>query len=374
MERNGNTRNPFLLSGYVSPEYFCDREKETERLISALRNGRNITLVSPRRMGKTGLIRHAFHAIGQQGHEHCYLIDLYQTDSLTSLVSSLARVVLGSLDTKGERLMKTVGTFFKSLRPTFSIDTMTGRPEIEIDVQPNHAEQSLVEIFNYMEHSGKQCFVAFDEFQRVAEYDDSNIEALLRSHIQQLSNVHFVFSGSQRHVLENMFASAKRPFYQSTQIMNLDCVDAEAYYSFAAAKLEGHEQQISRDVFLYMYNRLHGHTWYIQAVLNRLFEKGISEISQSDIDETLHDITEENEATFQTMLRMITPAQRKLLRAVAKEVEVEEITGKTFLSAYHLGAASTINAATRSLVDKELLLDDNGRYSVYDRFLALYLE
>ena len=373
MKPTNQPQNPFLLSGYLSPEYFCDRANEAAKLISALRNGRNITLVSPRRMGKTGLIRHAFHLIEREGRERCYLVDLYQTDSLSSIVSKLAHTVLGTLDTNTERFLKKVGSLFKSLRPVFTINPQTGEPEFSIDVQPDHAEQSLAEVFAYMERSGKQCFVAFDEFQKVADYEDPNVEALLRSHIQHLTNVHFVFSGSQRHVLENMFASAKRPFYQSTQMMHLDCIDAEAYYQFAANKFEQHQQQIDRNTFDSIYHRLFGHTWYLQATLNRLYEKGLASITMADANISIREIVAENEATFQTLLRLITPTQRKLLKAVAKEGEVAEINGKAFLSRNSLGAASTINAAAKSLVDKELLLEQNGKYSVYDRFLSLYL-
>ena len=373
MKQTNQPQNPFLLSGYVSPEYFCDREKESEKLISALRNGRNITLVSPRRMGKTGLIRHTFHLIEREGHERCYLVDLYQTDSLATFVSKLAQTVLGTLDTSTERFLKKVGSVFNSLRPVFTIDPQTGEPGFSIDVQPDYAEQSLAEVFSYMEKSGKQCFLAFDEFQRVADYEDPNVEALLRTHIQHLSNVHFVFSGSQRHVLENMFASAKRPFYQSTQMMHLDCIDAEAYYQFAANKFEQHQQQIDRKTFDNIYHRLFGHTWYLQVMLNRLYERGTACIGKADANQAFHEIVAENEATFQTLLRLITPAQRKLLKAVAKEGEAAEINGKNFLSRNSLGAASTVNAAAKSLVEKELLLEQNGKYSVYDRFLSLYL-
>ena len=366
-------QNPFLLSGYVSPEFFCDREEESRKLISALRNGRNITLVSPRRMGKTGLIRHIFHLVEQEGQERCYLVDLYQTDSLASLVSKLAKTVIGTLDTNAERLLKTMSTFFKSLRPVFSVDPQTGEPELSIDIQPDLAEQSLAEIFSYMEHSGKKCFLAFDEFQRVAEYADRNVEALLRSHIQHLTNVNFIFSGSQRHVLENMFISANRPFYQSTQMVNLDCVREDAYYQFAAAKLEHHQQHIDKVTFSDMYQRLFGHTWYIQVLLNRLYEAEISQIGMADINRLLQEIVDENEATFQTILRLISSAQGKLLRAVASEREVAEINGKSFILRHKLGATSTVNAAAKSLVEKELLLENNGRYSVYDRFLSLFL-
>ncbi len=374
MKQNFNKpHNPFLLSGYISPEYFCDREEETKKLVSALRNGRNITLISPRRMGKTGLIRHAFHIMEREGQEHCYLVDLYQTDSLTGLVAKLAKTVLGTLDTGSSRFLKTVGAFFKSLRPVLTVDPQTGEPGVSFDIQPNYAERSLEEILTYMENSGRQCIVAFDEFQRVAEYEDSQVEAMLRSHIQHLNNVHFIFSGSQRHVLENMFTSASRPFYQSTQLMNLGSIGAEAYCKFADSKLRKHKQQLDPQAFFHTYDSLMGHTWYIQALLNRLYENGTTVLDNSIIEKTLHEIASENEATFQTLLRLITPAQRKLLKAVAKEGEATEINSKNFLSRNHLGAASTIHAAAKSLVEKELLIETKGKFSVYDRFLAIYL-
>ena len=152
--------NPFLLTGYISLEYFCDREHETQKLISALHNGRNVTLISPRRMGKTGLIRHAFHRMEAEKQANCYYVDLYKTDSLASLVEQLANVVLGSLDTNEEKVIKKITTFFKSLRPLFSFDSLTGVPTFMVDVKPEWAEHSLAEIFSYMEQSGQQCIIA----------------------------------------------------------------------------------------------------------------------------------------------------------------------------------------------------------------------
>ncbi len=371
--KTGKPQNPFLLSGYVSKEYFCDRESETQKLVSALVNGRNITLISPRRMGKTGLIRHTFHKMETEQGVHCYYVDLFQTDSLSSLVTKLGNVVLGTLDTQKEQLIKQVVTFFKSLRPVFGMDPRTGEPNFSINVQPELAEQSLEEILSYMEQSGKSCYVAFDEFQKITEYEDKKVEAILRSYIQHLVNVHFIFSGSQRHVLENMFASASRPFYQSTQMMNLGSIAEETYFEFAASHLKAHGQTIDAETFHYAYQKLYAHTWYVQMLLNRLYEEKISSIDMSAIDNELIDIVDDNEATFQTFLRLVTPAQRKILRAIAVEGKVKEISGRKFITAHHLGAASTVASAVKSLVDKELILDEQGTYSVYDRFLGLYL-
>ena len=366
--------NPFLLTGYVSPDYFCDREEETKRLISALLNGRNVTLISPRRMGKTGLIRHAFHHLNIGKQAKCYYVDLYKTDSLSSLVKQLANVVLGSLDATEDKIIKQVTTFFKSLRPLFSFDSLSGVPTFTVDVKPEMAEYSLTEIFSYMEQSGQQCVIAMDEFQSIVNYKDKNVEALLRSHIQQLTSVHFIFSGSQRHVLENMFASANRPFYQSTQILNLFEIQEDSYSKFARSKFEAHHQQIDEDVFDYMYQKLFGHTWYIQVLLNRLYEIGETSIDKELIDKVLADVVDENEATFQTFIRLISPAQVRLLRAISAEGVVQQVLNQSFISKYHLGATSTVSSALKALVEKELVLDIKGKNQVYGRFFGRWLK
>ena len=334
--------NPFVLTGYVSPEYFCDRQKETDKIISALLNGRNITLTSPRRMGKTGLIHHVFRNMQEDNDVKCFYVDLYQTDSLELLVKKLA-------------------------------DTMTGEPGFKVDVEPGQGEYSLSEIFAYMEQSDYRCFVAFDEFQTIAGYSDQNVEALLRSYIQRLTNVNFIFSGSQRHVLENMFASASRPFYQSTQMMPLGTIDKSAYYAFSSDMMRNNGQSIDEETFDYLYTKLSSHTWYVHTLLNRLYETGIETIDKATVDDILADILLENEGTFQTFLRLVTPIQAKVLHAVATEGTIKEIQGKAFLTKYQLGAASTVKTAVKSLVGKELLLDNNGEYQIYDRFFGLWL-
>ena len=331
--------NPFVLTGYVSPDYFCDRQKETDKIISALLNGRNITLTSPRRLGKTGLIHHVFHNMQENNDVKCFYVDLYQTDSLELLVKKLA-------------------------------DTIPG---FKVDVEPGQAEYSLSEIFAYMEQSDYRCFVAFDEFQTIAGYADKNVEALLRSYIQRLTNVNFIFSGSQRHVLENMFVSASRPFYQSTQMMPLGTIDENAYYMFSSEKMRKIGQSIDRDTFDYIYTKLSSHTWYVHTLLNRLYETGLETINKSVVDEILSDILLENEGTFQTFLRLVTPIQTRVLYAIASEGSIKEIQGKAFLTKYQLGAASTVKTAVKSLAEKELLLDNNGEYQIYDRFFGLWL-
>ncbi len=167
---NSLPTNPFLLSGYISPEYFCDRISETERLRAAFENGRSVTLISPRRMGKTGLLRHLFHHIMQEKNAHCFYVDLYQTGTLAELVKKLADTVLGKLDAPSMSVAQRVMAFFKSLRPTLTVDPETQQLSFSVTVEESQAEHSLQEILSYMEQSDKPCCIAFDEFQSIAYY------------------------------------------------------------------------------------------------------------------------------------------------------------------------------------------------------------
>lgn len=375
MRTNNTQINPFLLTGYVSAEYFCDRVEETEKLSSALLNGRNVALISPRRMGKTGLIKHVFHKVEAEKTAKCYYVDLYQTSNLAELASKLGLAVLGTLDSRQSKIVKKVSEFFKALRPVVSFDPMTGAPSFSVDVQPELAEQSLAEVFAYMEQSNERCYVAFDEFQEVANYEDRKVEALLRAHIQHLTNVHFVFSGSQRHVLESMFTSASRPFYQSCQLMHLAPISEDAYYLFAKEKLNKHGQTITKATFGQMYERLYGHTWYLQSLLNRLYESSIQNLTDENVNLVLSSLISENEVTYQTFLRLVTNSQKAVLQAIAKERSIKEVQGSAFVKRHKLSAASTVKSAVTAMTDKEmLLLAPDGTYSVYDRFFSIWLE
>ena len=211
--------NPFLIAGYHSPDYFCDRETETTTMLDALHNGRNVTLIASRRIGKTGLIRHAFYRLKEQHPDIVTIyIDIYSTQSIGDFVRLFANTVLGKLDTAPQKALSRIGRFIRSCRSVFTFDELTGVPKVSIDMAPQEEESTLKEIFNYLGSSEKRCYIAIDEFQQIAECPEKGIEALLRSYIQFLPNVNFIFAGSKQHLMQEMFFSSKRPFYQSTQL------------------------------------------------------------------------------------------------------------------------------------------------------------
>ena len=217
--------NPFVTNGYAGPEYFCDRIEETELLTSLLTNGNNISLMSPRRVGKTDLIKHCFQQESLRENYYCFLIDIYATNSLRDFVNIFGKSILETLKTKGRKVWEAFLNALFSVRSEITFD-INGNPVWGLGVGSMTPPQAtLDEIFGYLRTADKHCLVAIDEFQQILYYaDNQNVEAALRTQIQQCTNANFIFAGSQRHLMSQMFLSPARPFYQSVVPMSLHLV------------------------------------------------------------------------------------------------------------------------------------------------------
>ena len=365
--------NPFLISGYHGPEFFCDREQETAKILNALYNGRNITLIAPRRMGKTGLIHHVFHHLKEQEPDTVTLyMDIFATQSLGDFVRLFANTVLGKLDSEPQRIFNRIGQFIRSCRPSFTIDEITGAPKVTIDVTPREEVNTLKEIFDYLASSEKRCYIAIDEFQQIAEYEEKGVEALLRSHIQFLPNVNFIFAGSKKHVMQEMFTSSKRPFYHSTQLITIDAIDREAYAKFAIEHFAKNNVELPKEIFDTIYDKYNGHTWYMQAILNRLYGYNAN-VEASMVGIATSEIISEYSYSYADLLKSYSTGNIKLLKAIACEGCVKEVLAGNFITQYRLRAASSVSSSLKKLLENELVyLTDNG-YIIYDRFMGEWL-
>jgi len=363
-------KNPFLTAGYDGPETFCDRERETAELVSAVENGRNVTLIAPRRYGKTGLIQNVMRVLSER-YDTVY-IDIYATECLSDFIKVFAERVVSSLETKKEKIVSTLGRFFGSLRPTVSPQP-DGSLKWSFDLAQSAAKASLEGVFDFLKSRKRPIMVAIDEFQQVRKYPEANTEALLRSYIQFLPDVHFVFAGSQLRLMSGMFVSPRGAFYNSTDIMSLDVIDRKKYREFAGRFFAEESMPFSKAAFDELYRRFDGVTWYVQSVLNRVWQKGDGFKSRRDTDEAVKTLIDNRSLVFFDLFRSQSEASRALLRAVAAENVVSAPTGKAFLSAHSLGAASTVASAIENLVCRELLYKSESGYMVYDRLFGIWL-
>ena len=364
--------NPFITYGYESAAYFCDRKAETHELVTMLTNGNHAALISPRRMGKTGLIRHCFAQNEIQDQYYTFLIDIYATKNLQDLVYRMGQGIVNRLKSRGQSAIDGFLRFVTSLRTGISFDGQ-GNASWNVGVgdimSPNF---TLEEIFNYLKAAGRKCIVAIDEFQAINDYPEQNVEELMRTFVQDCRNAVFIFSGSQKSMMSEMFSSPARPFYQSVSMMFLKPVAMSEYEVFAKGHFQKAGKQIADDVVRAIYERFDGTTWYLQKVLNQLFATRDS-ATTSDVDEAVQQIINQNEEAYKDVLYQLTARQRDLLVAVSREGKAKQITGMAFVKRHHLFSASSVQKSAQALTEKQLLTHLQGVYEVYDKFMSEWL-
>ena len=367
--------NPFILYGYESDKYFCDRKAETQELKRLVTNGNHVALIAPRRIGKTGLIENLFHQKDIQRNYYTFLIDIYATKSIEELVMAMGTCMLSSLRPRGAKVVQRFINILSSLRTGISFDAI-GNPSWNLEVGDIHLPRTtLDEIFEYIDSADKPCIIAIDEFQAVADYHNDKVEALLRTSIQHCRNAQFIFSGSQRSMMGEIFLSPSRPFYQSTSMMNIGCIPLDKYTEFAQGHFREADKVITADIIEKTYHRFEGITWYIQRMMNEFFSMTPphGNCDEKMMETAIKNILRANEFTYQSLLFQLPLKQKELLMAIAKEGKAQNLTSSAFVKKYRLTSSSSVQSAIKGLLEKNFVTANLGIYEVYDKFFALWL-
>ena len=367
--------NPFVVSGRIKPEYFCDREQESARLIKLLRNGNNVVVRSERRMGKTGLIQYCFDQTVIADNYYTFFIDILHTTCLQELVYDLGRAVYEQTVPYGKRL-KLVQAL-KSINGKFGFDAATGLPSFNIALGDiDRPEFTLEEIFQYLQQADRPCIVAMDEFQQIAKYPEKNVEALLRGYLQKIDNCRFIFAGSERHLLGMMFDSASRPFYKSADNISLDAITCDKYVAFIEEKFRERGKTMPHSIAAEAYDLFEGHTYYVQKLMNEVFSNTeAGEVCDKEtIRYSLHTILEGNDGFYREILSKTTIRQKSLLYAIATDGWASQITSAAFIKRHRLTTASSVQAAIKKLREEDLVVEADRKYRISDRFFGLWIK
>ena len=367
--------NPFFTGRYAGAHYFCDRESDTETLVKHIVNGRNVALISPRRLGKSGLIHHTFSLPQiQEGYTAIY-IDVYATRNLCEFAKALSDGIVKAV--RPERAWhEKFFSFFRSLRVGFRIDSVSGEPSLDLSIGDiEYPDKTIREAFEYMEASEKPCILAIDEFQQIREYPETNTEAFVRTLVQQCSRTSFIFCGSKRHTMTDIFYSPAKPFFQSVMSQSLKPIPMETYAGFAGRLFAERGKYLDRFVAETIYRMFEGCTWYMQMMMNELFaltaEGG--RCTSEYIDIAWENIIMAQEDRYQAILYSLAPKQKQLLYAIAREKKIEGITSSEFVRRHRLVSASSVQAALKPLMKNDIVTCEDGIYRIYDYFFADYL-
>lgn len=367
--------NPFITTGYAGAAYFCDREQETADLTRMVTNGNNVALISPRRYGKTNLIRHCFAQPTIADNYYTFIIDIYSTKSIADMVHRLGLSILETLKPMGRKAWEKFIAVLASVKQGISYDAV-GTPSWMLSIGDIATPTTtLEEIFYYLEHADKPCIVAIDEFQQITHYGDNLLEATLRTHVQYCTNTHFIFSGSQRHLMGQMFTSPARPFYQSVAIYNLPLLPEDKYTEFCVRLFEERGKHVDPEVPHALYERFEGITYYMQRVMNELYSRTPVEgtCTIADIEEAIKYIILTSSNTYEDLMYQLPEKQSLVLRAIARDGKARNLTSGAFIKRHALLSPSSVKSAVPALLDKGLITSDKGVYQVYDKFLEMWL-
>ena len=368
--------NPFVVSGKIPEEYFCDRVAEAAALEKALTNQLNVVLTSTRRMGKTSLVDFVFDKSTIADRYVTVFVDILSTTTFREFVMAFGTAVFDRVASRSDKLRRLFATLLKSLSASFGYDPVQNTPTFDIRIGDIHQpEYTLSEIFEYLEKVESRCLVVIDEFQQITRYPEKNVEALLRTHIQKLSNVNFVFSGSRRRLMEEIFFSSKRPFYQSAKALRLEAIDKEVYFAFAQKNFNNSGKYIDKEAFDKIYDTFWGVTFYVQRILKEAYaDVSVGETCDVALTEKLiDDYVGENGTNIREELSHLTEVQKQVLYAVHKEQLAKNIASAAFNRKHSLRSPSSTQTAVAKLLEYDFITRNENVYSLSDPLLNLWL-
>ena len=369
--------NPFIISGYIPPQYFCDRQQESKDLFLAVTNQQNVVLSAARRMGKTKLIDYVFDRKEIQENYITISIDILQTSSLSEFIFVLGNAVFNKIAKRSERLMKLFPMMMKSLTASFGYDPVSATPTFEVKLGDiTRPEYTLEEIFSYIDEADKRCLIVIDEFQQITYYAEKNVEALLRTYIQKVKNATFVFSGSQRRVMSEMFGSAQRPFYHSARSLELDAIPIDVYTDFVITHFRAAGKDMLPEAIKKVYETFQGVTLYNQQVMNTAY--AITPVGETcdieTVEELVEDLIRQNDRKMRELLQFIGEMQKAVLYAIFEEQPIRSISSAAFTKKHRLKSPSSTQAAVKRLLELDFITRKEGYYMIADPLMSLWME
>lgn len=368
--------NPFPTTKYIGPGYFCDRKDKIDQFIQNISGQQSTTLVSLRRMGKTALIHHLFHKLSKE-YITVYA-DILSTENLDSFLNVISSAVLQSVPQRSD-IGKELWSFFKKLNISITYDQLSGMPSVNFSLRENESKIQIKSIFHLLDQQKKPVIIAIDEFQQITKYPEKNVDAYLRSIIQQLKNVVFIFSGSQQSIMSDLFTNPEKPFFRSTSFIHLTEIDSNIYRDFIVKKFKNGHKNIHKTTVDEILIWTRRHTYYVQLLCNRLYTNSAETIDSKCWQNEAEKLLKEQSIIFFTYRDILTGPQWKLLKAIASEEKVKNISAASFIGKYNLGSSAGVLRSLNSLLKKDMIYkkfdtNENSYFYIYDTLFQRWLE
>jgi AAA+ ATPase superfamily predicted ATPase len=361
-------KNPFIFGRAVAGEHFVDREEELSELTASLLSGQHIVLFSPRKMGKTSLIKRAFGEL-EDADALCIYIDLWQTTSTHAIAKEIVGSVVNKTYTSAEKLGRELKDLFGSLRPKIYIE-MDGQIGVELGREAvGGMEEALRDALDLPERVAKRketrIIIAFDEFQEITHLNGLQLEKIFRSTLQHHENVSYIFAGSERSLINMIFGEKERPFYRFAKQMELNPISDDVLERFITDKFIRSGKEIDRDAAAWIAEFSRGVPYYVQHICHEVWYMTERTADMGIVERCLEEqILPSLSSGFQTIWsRIRSREQRRLLICIANE-DQPQIYSQKIIEKYELKSPGHVGKAVRAL-NRAGLMDGNGIEDIF---------
>jgi len=364
--------NPFKYGSVVSDPYFIDRENEVEDLSRSIKGGANIILYSPRRYGKTSLIKRVGEKVREDGMTVLYL-DLFKVNSREQFLSLYYQTVLEGI-AGWEKSLKTISSFLKSVRPLITMN-QDGTPSVWLDIPPQNKTQSFSEIVNLPEKlAGKQRWVIIiDEFQEIENFGGESFEKELRAVIQHHQHVSYILMGSRKHLLLGMVTRKNRAFYNFGKLVYLDKIPAEYWRIHLKKSFDQQMLPCKDEIIESLIQTAENIPYYVQYLAFELLECSVYSGSPDDstLQMAISRIMVNQQDYFQTLWESLSTTQQKTLKGLV--VHDKFVFSKEFLNQHKIHTTSGVQRSIEVLMRRGIIDKQNEIFNFEDPFLKKWL-
>lgn len=367
---------PFIFGVATSGDNFTDRKKETERLSLNFRNGVNTILISPRRWGKTSLVQKVCRLTQSDKLKIVYL-DSFSCRSDKEFYDAFASAVLKQTSSKLEEWLENVKLFLSRIRPKISMgtDPMT---EFSISFEINPQSNDIDEILQFPEKiaqkKGYKIVVCIDEFQQIAEFQDSRtFQKRLRSIWQLQKSVSYCLFGSKKHLMNELFEKKSLPFYKFGDTIYLPKIGTSDWINYICDRFKVTGKHISKELAEKICQRVENHSSYVQQLAWLVWIHTDKTASEQDFEEAFQDILDQNTPLFEKQTESLTTYQMNFLRALINGVH-KEFTTQEVLQKYQLGSSANVSIVKRALEKKELIEIEKNQVTLPDPVMKVWLK
>ncbi|MCK9625589.1 MAG: ATP-binding protein [Bacteroidales bacterium] len=367
---------PFIFGVATSGDNFTDREQETARLLSNFTHGVNTVLISPRRWGKTSLVKKVC-KLAQSDKLKIVYLDIFSCRTDKEVYDALASAVLKQTSSKFEELMENAKHFLSRISPkfTFGPDPLADfSMSLELNSKNNDTDEILQLPEKIAQKKGINIVICIDEFQQIAEFKDSKtFQKRLRSVWQLQQSVSYCLFGSKKHLMNELFEKKSLPFYKFGDSMYLPKISTVDWIAYICLRFESTGKHITKELAEQVCLAVDNHSSYVQQLAWLLWIYTQNEATEQNFADAHKDLIDQNTPLFEKQTENLSVYQMNFLRTIVDDVH-SEFTTQEVMQKYRLGSSANVSIIKRALIKKELIESENKKIYLADPVMKLWLK